>query len=141
MIVVDSRERKWEHIQDYFERNRVPYRAHIKLDCGDYFNTKYPYVVIDRKANLQEVCSNLQNGKENYHRFMRECKRAKDRNMHLIVLVEGTQCTSLDDVARTWTSKYSKHNGKWLARQMFNVSCAYGVEWRGQRVTIDGVVA
>lgn len=130
MIVVDSREKKWEHIKTYFDKNHIRYRERVKLDAGDYFNPKYPYVVVDRKANLQEVCTNLSYGKENYHRFMRECKRAKERNIKMIVLVEGTECKNLNDIARTWNSKYSKHTGKWLAQQMFNVSVAYQVEWQ-----------
>ena len=129
MIVVDSRERKWEHIRLYFERSGVFYHDKVKLDVGDYFNTDYPFVVIDRKSGLQEVCSNLSFGKENYHRFVRECRRAHQRRIKLIVLIEGTNCKTLDDVSG-WKSKYSKHTGDWLKREMQHISIMYGVEWR-----------
>lgn len=129
MIVVDSREKKWDHIRLYFDRSGIPYRDRIKLDVGDYFNTEYPYVVIDRKCGLQEVCTNLSRGKENYHRFIKECRRAHERRIHLIVLIEGTKIKSIDEVEK-WQSKYSSHSGTWLKREMNNISIMYRVEWR-----------
>ena len=85
MIVVDSREKKWEHIRDYFERNNIPYEFPHKLDEGDYVNTENPSVVIDRKANLQEICGNLQVGNGNIIRFTKECRRAYQRHKRFVV--------------------------------------------------------
>lgn len=128
MILVDSREKKWSHIQQYFEENGIDYKFPLKLDVGDYFNTDNPTVVIDRKANLQEVCTNLMKGKNNGTRFIKECKRAKEKNIRFIVLIEGTNCKEVADV-RQWKSKYSKHTGIWLEREMFLLFMAYKVEW------------
>ena len=75
MIIIDSREKKFEHIKAYFDKHGIPYEVR-KLNTGDYFNTDNPSVVVDRKANLQEVCSNLSAGKSNRIRFTDECKRA-----------------------------------------------------------------
>lgn len=127
MIIVDSREKKWEHIKAYLDRNGIEYEVR-KLDVGDYFNTNNPEIVIDRKADLQEVCSNLQNGKENIHRFINECRRARDKKIRFVVLVEGNNCKTLADV-KTWKSKYSNHNGIWLYREMLRLFYAYKVEW------------
>lgn len=127
MIIVDTREQKWEHIKEYLERNNIPYQI-SKLDVGDYMNTEYPNIVVDRKANLQEVCSNLQSGKENIHRFMKECRRARDNNIELVVLIEGTKCKDLTD-AKQWKSKYTMHTGEWLVRQMKALVYAFNIQW------------
>ncbi len=127
MIIVDTREQKWDHIREYFDKNGIEYVIQ-KLNEGDYFNTEYPQVVIDRKANLQEICINLSGGKGNIIRFVNECKRAKDNKMRFIVLIEGTNCRKTSDLA-SWKSKYSKHTGKWLTDRMFSLTVSYDVEW------------
>ena len=129
MIIVDSREKQWEHIQRYFDEHNIEYVYPQKLDTGDYLNTEYPVVVIDRKASLQELCGNLSRGKGNIIRFTAECRRAKEDQKKMIVLVEGTAAKTVKDVAK-WRSKYSKHTGKWLTDEMFNLTRAYDVEWR-----------
>lgn len=127
MIVIDTREKKFEHIREYFEKHGIPYEVH-KLDTGDYFNTDNPSVVVDRKANLQEVCSNLSSGKSNRVRFTEECKRAFSNKLRLVVLIEGTNYKELNDI-REWKSKHSWHTGRWLIDGMFRLSMAFGVEW------------
>ena len=128
MIVVDSREKKWDHIRKYFEDNGILYEVK-KLDAGDYFSTQQGDVVVDRKQNLQEICSNLSKGDSNIVRFVNECKRAKEKQIRLVVLIEGTNCRSVKDLTG-WKSKYSKHSGKWLTDKMFNLTVSYGVEWQ-----------
>ena len=128
MIIVDSREKKWEHIRSYFEEHSVKYTVH-KLDVGDYLNTDNSRVVVDRKRDLQELCSNLSKGDANIMRFTREAARAKESGVRLIVLIEGTNCKSVKDVCG-WKSKYSKHSGKWLNDKMFTLTLTYGVEWQ-----------
>ena len=127
MIIVDTREKSWEHIKSFFDKNGIDYEVK-KLDTGDYSNTENPSVLIDRKANLQEVCSNLMKGKENRTRFVKECQRAFSDHVRFIVLIEGTNCKTIADV-KGWKSKYSKHTGKWLYDEMFRLFLAYNVEW------------
>ena len=127
MIIVDSREKKWDHIRRYFELNGIEYVVQ-KLDVGDYSNTEKNGIVIDRKQNLQEIASNLSKGDGNIMRFTREAARAKEQNCKLIVLVEGTSCKNVKDV-RQWKSKYTKMSGQWLNDKMFNLTLSYGVEW------------
>lgn len=128
MIIVDSREKKWDHIRDYFDRNGVEYAVR-KLDVGDYLNTDNDRIVIDRKHNLQELASNLSKGDENIMRFTREAARAKTANMRLIVLIEGTGCESTKDVIK-WHSRFSNHSGRWLNDKMFNLTISYHIEWQ-----------
>ena len=53
MILVDSREKQWEHIRKYFDDNNIDYQFPIKLDTGDYIDSDNDKIIIDRKANLQ----------------------------------------------------------------------------------------
>lgn len=129
MIIVDSREKKWEHIRKYFDEHGIEYEFPQKLDVGDYINSEYPVIVIDRKANLQELCGNLSRGKENIIRFTAECRRAKEQQKKMIVLVEGTSAKTVKDVAK-WKSRFSKHTGKWMTDAMFDLTISYDVEWR-----------
>lgn len=128
MIIVDSREKKWDHIRAFFEENGVKYEFPKKLDVGDYYNTEHPSIVVDRKANLQELCTNLSKGESNIIRFTAECRRAKEQKLKIVVLVEGTAYKTVRD-AGAWKSKYSKHTGKWLTDKMFNLTVSYDVEW------------
>ena len=128
MLIVDTREQKWKHIEEYLESHNIAYKMQ-KLDIGDYMLTENPRVSIDRKANLDEIGSNLMSGKGNYHRFLKEVKRAKMSGVRLIVLIEGTSCKRVEDV-KLWKSKYTKITGGWLFRQMQNLTYGYGIEWR-----------
>ena len=127
MIIVDTREQKWDHIKKYFDEHGVEYVVQ-KLNEGDYLNTEHPQIVIDRKRNVQEICSNLSSGKRNIIRFVNECKRARAKKIRFIVLIEGTNCRNTSDLA-TWKSKYTKHTGKWLLDKMFALTVSYDVEW------------
>jgi len=128
VIIIDSRERQFSHITDYFDVHGIPYKIE-KLDTGDYCNTDNPSVLVDRKADLEEVNGNLSKGKSKHSRFVRECKRAFDNKQRLVVLIEGTNYKSVEEI-KTWTSKYSVHTGRWLANEMFRLTMAFGVEWR-----------
>ena len=128
MIIVDSREKKWDHIRKYFEANGIEFEIK-KLDAGDYFSTDQGDVVVDRKQNLQELCGNLSKGNGNIIRFINECRRAKEQGIRLVVLIEGTNCQTVKDVSG-WKSKYTKHSGKWLTDKMFNLTVSYDVEWQ-----------
>ncbi len=128
MIIVDSREKKWEHIRSYFDQNGIEYVFPQRLDVGDYFNPEHPDIIIDRKANLQEICSNLSRGRDNIVRFVSEIKRAKAQSMRFIVLIEGTCYKEVKDISG-WQSRYGRFTGKWLADKMFNLTVSYDVEW------------
>jgi len=128
LIVVDTREKKWDHIRKYFEANGIEFEIK-KLDAGDYFSTDQGDVVVDRKQNLQELCGNLSKGNGNIIRFTNECRRAKEQGIRLVVLIEGTNCQTVKDVSG-WKSKYTKHSGKWLTDKMFNLTVSYDVEWQ-----------
>ena len=128
MLIVDTREKRWKHIEEYLWSHNIEYKIQ-KLDIGDYMLTENPRISIDRKANLDEIGHNLMSGQGNYHRFLKEVKRAKLSGVRLIILIEGTNCKCVEDV-KSWRSKYSNINGGWLSRQMTNLHYGYGVEFR-----------
>ena len=127
MIIVDSREKKWSHIAQYFDKHSVPYKVE-KLDTGDYAAEGHDSIVVDRKSSLDEVASNLLTNDSN--RFWREIRRSRVGRIKLIVLVEcGSAYRNIKDVA-SWNSKYSiKITGRRLMEEMYRTHISYGVEW------------
>lgn len=101
VILVDTREKKWEHIRAALDSLGCPY-ASKKLDFGDY---SYKYIrpdgtetdcsgtiAVERKANLDEICGNFTYGRE---RFAREFQRAKERGAEVHLLVEDTNWSKI----------------------------------------------
>lgn len=128
MILIDTREKRIEHIERYFSQHGIEYRLQ-KLDTGDYMNTDNPDVIIDRKRNLDECAHNLNSADSS--RFWRELRRAHDQQIKLIFLVEhGPQVKCFDDVSK-WSSRYSiRITGRIVANEMFKTHVAYGVDWK-----------
>ena len=126
MIVIDSREKSYSHISEYFDNQNVPYEVR-KLETGDYLNTDNPSVIVDRKASLDEILGNLTRGDRS--RFNRECQRAFADKIRFIVLIESDEYETVESI-KSWKSKYVRLNGRWLASEMFRLTMAYRVEWR-----------
>lgn len=90
VIITDSREQKWQHIQQYFDENNIKYRVD-KLDVGDYtFELpNYPELdldrrfLVERKFSLDELAGNFTSGRE---RFAREFERMEEgQKIHLVL--------------------------------------------------------
>lgn len=125
MIIVDSREKKNQHILDYFVRVGEQYEIR-KLSTGDYMDPFSPFMTIDRKRNLQELAGNICTAD---NRFWREVRRSREEGLKMVVLIEhGGQIKSMADVPK-WSSKYSRVTGKMLYEQMFRIHVAYQVEF------------
>lgn len=126
MVIVDSREKRWEHIETYFQIREIPYRVQ-KLDIADYMLEGNDRLVIDRKRTLDEVAQNLCT--KDKGRFWREVRLAHSRHVKMIVLVEcGGKYHEIKDVA-AWHSKYSRITGRQVMEEMYRTHMAYGVEW------------
>lgn len=95
LLLVDTREQKWEHVRDGLNRLGVSYDR-SKLYVGDYAWADKQNVCVDRKQNLEEVYNNLI---QSHKRFRAECQRAKDAGIKLHLLVEQTGINTLEDVA------------------------------------------
>ena len=105
-IIMDTREKidKKGHILDYIDRLGIPV-IRRKLDVGDWARSDDQSVVIDTKTcGLLEVYSNVIT---QHDRFRRECQRAKDNGVQLIVLVEENGINQLEDV-QDWENPRTK---------------------------------
>lgn len=114
-IQIDSREkaRAIKQILAAFDTAGVDYFI-SKLYVGDYQSFDNPYLIVDRKQNLTELCSNVTQGHE---RFRRELIRAQEHGIQLVILCEhGDGIEELEDVI-FWDNprrkKRQKVAGKW----------------------------
>ena len=97
IIQIDSREKAKAitKIVAEFDRQGIKHPV-SKLMVGDYMSYDNPRLIIDRKQNLTELCSNVC---QQHDRFRAELIRAKENDIKLIILCEhgkGIRC--LDDV-------------------------------------------
>lgn len=103
VILVDTREKKWEHIRVALEEMGCPYVSQ-KLDFGDY---SYRYtrtdgvvedcsslVAVERKASLDEICGNFTYGRE---RFEREFQRAREKGAEVHLLLEDANFSKMEN--------------------------------------------
>lgn len=101
-IQIDSREK--DHaigkIVKYFDDHQILHFV-SKLPVGDYCNLDNARLVVDRKADLQELCKNVC---QQHARFAGEMIRAQEIGIKLIILCEhGHQIKCLEDV-REWVN-------------------------------------
>ena len=115
VIQIDSREkaRAIKKIVEEFDRQGVRHPV-SKLIVGDYMNYDNPRLIIDRKQNLTELCSNVC---QDHSRFRNELILAQEIGVQLVILVEhgkGIRC--LEDVI--WWNNPRRHKrvqigGRW----------------------------
>ena len=120
-IQIDSREkaRAIQKIVAEFDRQGVDHFV-SKLYVGDYMNFDNPRLIIDRKQNLNELCSNVCQG---HNRFRDEMLRAQEHGIHMIILCENCKVIEcLEDVI--WWDNPRRHKrfwdpetGRWTERE------------------------
>ena len=113
IILVDSREQKNSHITDSFDKNKIAYKKKA-LDYGDYSflipaneSLSIPRdlsfaseIVVERKANLEEISGNLTNGRDRFEKEL--CLAPKTK----VLLIENA---SYEDVAKgNYNTQYNK---------------------------------
>ena len=131
-IVHDTRDQAGKHrnVDDYLLKNGHKI-VRSKMYVGDVTRLDNQTVCIDLKRNLQEVCGNLT---QQHERFIRECVRAHEAGIKLVILVEhGCGIKTLQDVEdwvnpRLKVSPYAV-SGPRLKKMMETVALKYGVEW------------
>ena len=118
IIQIDSREkaRPIKDIVKEFDRLGIKHPV-SKLMVGDYMNYDNPRLIIDRKQNLSELCSNVCTDHE---RFRNELMFASENDIKLVILVEhGKYVRRLEDVLwwenpRRWKRVRDPNSGKWV---------------------------
>lgn len=115
VIQIDSREkaRAIQKIIAEFDRAGVQHPV-SKLMVGDYMNYDNPRLIIDRKQNLTELCSNVC---QDHDRFRRELMLAQEHGIQLVILCEhGKDIETLEDVIFWENPRRKKRksiNGVW----------------------------
>lgn len=110
VIQCDTREHKseWDRIRNQFESLGVRY-FRSKLYCGDYQSLENAKLCIDRKKDLNELCSNVC---QQHERFKAELLRAREAGIQMIILVEhGEDIKTIGDVY-FWENP-RKHQVRW----------------------------
>ena len=100
VIQIDTREKPSaiQRILKDFKANDVKFFK-SKLYVGDYSNPYKPGVVVDRKQNLSEICSNVASTSAEHERFRAEIIRANEIGIKVIVLIEhGHGYQTLNDI-------------------------------------------
>lgn len=123
MLIVDTREKKNDHILAYLDRHGIEYAVR-KIDTGDYMDDANPLVAVERKASLAELAHNMLSGDRK--RFYNEIRRARSDGIKLTILCEEASVKTFSDV-RKWVPKYGKATGKALSDAIFRLEIGYGV--------------
>ncbi len=131
-IQVDTREkaRAIKSIVAEFDRRGINHFS-SKLYVGDYMSLDNPRLIVDRKQNLLEVCTNVCGDHE---RFRSELIRAKRNGIQLVILIEhGDGIRTLEDVI-FWENprraKFEKAtSGETLYKILSTIRRKYGVRF------------
>ena len=89
VVIADSREQVHQHIISWLDKHNIQHKSRA-LETGDYSvmlgdTTFEDEVVVERKANLDEIAGNFTAGRE---RFEREMIRAKAGGIKVFLIVE-----------------------------------------------------
>lgn len=101
MILYDTREQVNQHILDYFDKKKIPYRKE-KIDEGDYtaiitkrpemgiYRDLYFNVAVERKNSVDELANNLgeKTDARDDVRLIRELQRAKTKGIKMFLIIE-----------------------------------------------------
>lgn len=130
-IIEDTRQKpnKNAHIKDQLEE--LGYKVvRSKLFVGDYQFADAGNIVVDTKADLQEVVGNVI---QQHERFRMECIKAKESGIKLIILITEPKITCLADVFAWYNPRlrYSKKatTGRQLGKILYSMQAKYGVEF------------
>lgn len=95
-VICDSREQVNGHLIAWFDKHHINHQPR-SLETGDYSVMLDDYtfedeVVIERKANLDEIAGNFTVGRE---RFEREMIRAKANGVKMFLIIENASWTDI----------------------------------------------
>lgn len=95
-VVCDSREQVNGHVTAWLDKNGISHQSRA-LETGDYSvmlgeTTFEDEVVVERKANLDEIAGNFTVGRE---RFEREMIRAKANGVKMFLIIENASWTDI----------------------------------------------
>ena len=127
IIEMDTRNQKDKYVTDYFDKHNIKWIRN-KLYSGDVKLLNDTRVIIDLKANLEEIAHNLCNTQEHL-RIHKEIDRAREIQCEqFIFLIKNDKIKSTEDLKK-WTSKRTKVTGEILYKVMSTMKERYGVRF------------
>ena len=143
-ILVDTREKANSHIIEFFNKKKIPYKIQ-KLDFGDYscyipkgtidkFTTDIYFTndfVIERKANIDEIASNL---KDDAARLKKELAHLNMYQIKYLIYVEDK---NFEENLRTgnFMSNYDPYT---LMRRLYCLESEYNTAFIGLDKSVMG---
>lgn len=132
IVQIDTREKEKaiEKIQKTFEEKGIK-TVNSKMYVGDYQNLQNGSVVVDRKQNLSEICSNVC---QQHERFKTELIRAQEAGIKIFILCEhGKDIKTIEDV-KNWVNPRLKKSpkaltGEKLYKIMKTQEAKYGITY------------
>lgn len=132
IVQIDTREKEKaiEKIQKTFEEKGIK-TVSSKMYVGDYQNLQNGSVVVDRKQNLSEICSNVC---QQHERFKAELIRAQKAGIKIFILCEhGKDIKTIEDV-KNWVNPRLKKSpkaltGEKLYKIMKTQEAKYGITY------------
>ena len=123
----DTRDKKDEYITNYFDLHGIKYIRN-KLYTGDVKLLNSTRVIVDLKANVEEIAHNICNSKD-HARILQEIKRAKEiKCEQFIFLIKDDKIKTASDLIN-WTSERTKVKGSTLYKAMCTMSKRYGCKF------------
>ena len=124
---LDTRNQKDNYVTDYFDKQGIKWIRN-KLYSGDVKLLNDTRVIIDLKANLEEIAHNLCNSQE-HARIHRELDRAREIGCEqFIFLIKEDKIKTIEDL-QNWSSKRTKVKGEVLLKIFKTMSQKYGVKF------------
>ena len=115
IIEMDTRNQKDNYVTDYFDKQGIKWIRN-KLYAGDVKLLNDTRVIIDLKANIEEIAHNLCNTQE-HARIRKELDRAKEIGCEEFIFLIKSNIKNADDLIN-WTSKKTKVRGCVLIKVM-----------------------
>jgi ERCC4-type nuclease len=132
MILCDTRQQPGKHrnIEKYFDQTGIP-TARQALFVGDYIIANDGSRAVDTKQDVMEL---LQDMHGDHERFRRECERAKDAGIQLLVLVEevlpeGGLAAWRPPLGRDGKPR-TRSDPERLRKALLTMTAKYGVKFR-----------
>jgi len=152
VVVCDNREKRWIHIKDYLDQNKIPYIMD-KLVSADY-TVRFPNnpsfnecVLVERKHEWTELCGNFTSKRE---QFVNEFERIPDGTItHLVIedatwfkLFNGSYRSQLPPKSLlasvlTFNIRYNIH--VWTVTERESPELIYNLLWYGVRETLKQI--
>ena len=123
IIEMDTRNKKDDYVTKYFDKQGIKWIRN-KLYTGDVKLLNDTRVIIDLKANIEEIAHNLCNTQEHL-RIKKELEKSKEIGCEEFIFLIKSNIKSIDDLIN-WSSTKTKVKGSVLVKVMSTMRERYG---------------